>query len=168
MDELTDPLTLTDRADVDVVERTPGLTAEEAAEVREAADSWTSHAAVGVTDDAGRVLLADDGHHGWTLPAGAVEDGDDYVAAGREQVESLLDAPVEVAGAERVRSTEYRGPDGDHVVTVHNVILRAEPESTTDLPESPTNQKYGESGWFDAVPEDVPEGIAADARLFLD
>lgn len=169
MRELTDPETLRDRDDVAFEQQTRRFDGEEADAVREQFPEWDSHVAVGVLNDAGEVLLVDDGHHGWTLPAAPVGDGDDYVTAGREYVEALLDADVPVSGVERVRRIDYFVGDDDRLGGVYNVVVRADSvdsEAVAADPVSP-DDALDAAGWFDEVPDGAAGPVAADAELFL-
>ncbi|AHG05090.1 hypothetical protein HALDL1_02310 [Halobacterium sp. DL1] len=153
---LTDPETLCDRDGVDVREQTHDVDAEEFEDVTD----LDSHVAVGTADDRG-VLLQNDGHHGWTLPAFAVEPDDDWLAVARRGFESLTSTTVAVDAVERVRRLEYRVPDTDQTAVVWNVVVRATLDDS--LPDDPeTNDEGIELRWFDEVPDDAPEAVADD------
>lgn len=159
---LTDPETLRDRAGVDVTDATHEVDAED---VADAAD-LDSHVVVGVTGEHG-VLLRDDGHHGWTLPAFPVADGDDWLAVAREEFAALAGADVEVTGFERVRRVEYRAADGSDAAAIWNVVVSATPAES--LPADPESRVDGtELAWFDEPPGDASDAVEADVRLFVE
>jgi len=161
LDSLTDPATLRDHADVDFRERREAV---DAADFEDVTD-LDSHVAVGVADDRG-VLLQNDGHHGWTLPAFAVDAGEDWLAVARREFESLTGAAVEIAAVERVRRLEYRVPVADDQATIWNVVVRATAEdSLSDDPESRVDDT--DVRWFDGVPEDVEGPVAADVECVV-
>jgi ADP-ribose pyrophosphatase YjhB (NUDIX family) len=161
LDSLTDPATLRDHADVDFRERTEAV---DAADFEDATD-LDSHVAVGVADHRG-VLLQNDGHHGWTLPAFAVDAGEDWLAVARREFESLTGAAVEVDAVERVRRLEYRVPVADDRATIWNVVVRATTDdSLSDDPESRVDDT--DVRWFDRVPEDVEGPVAADVECVV-
>ncbi|WP_232703466.1 NUDIX domain-containing protein [Halobacterium wangiae] len=163
-DSPTDPDTLADRDGVDFRENTHEVDAAEF----ESATELDSHVVVGVTDDRG-VLLANDGHHGWTLPAFAVDDGADWLAVASREFEVLTGTPVTVDGVERVRRREYRVPDTDDRTVVWNVVVRASPADTATLLADPESREDGtELQWFDGTPDDAPEAVADDVECVLD
>jgi hypothetical protein len=172
VESLTDPETLRGREDVEFVEEEFVLGREEYEEVRERMATWTSHAVVGIIDDDGATLLANDGSHGWTLPAFPVESGDDYATAVQDGVEELTGVAVEVDGVERARRVDYRFEDGEPVATLYQVVFRAAPVAREDVTVG-ADGGVGDPDveWFDDVPEtDVEEGSGAEAdvRLFVD
>lgn len=155
-----------DRDDVEFVELTRTVDREES---RESIESLDSHVVVGVNDESGDVLLVDDGHHGWTLPAFAFETGENCVAIARSGVEDLLCVDVDIQNPERVRRIEYL-VDDDPKVSIYNVVLRAGTVSSDDVPANTAENvdDLEAAGWFDEIPAEAPEGVADDARLFLD
>lgn len=172
---LTDPGRLRDRDDVEFVAETNDVDAA----AFETATGWDSHVAVGVTGDRG-VLLMNDGHHGWTLPAFAVESGDDWLAVARSEFESLTGVAVTVDAVELVRRREFRlgdeAPDSetstDDQTTVDNVLVRATPadDSAADGslsadPESRDDDVVVQ--WFDGVPDGVEGPVAADIERIV-
>jgi ADP-ribose pyrophosphatase YjhB (NUDIX family) len=161
-DSLTDPATLRDCDTVDVHEEIRQVDAAEFADATE----FDSHVVVGVASEAG-VLLQNDGHHGWTLPAFPVDAGDDWLAVARREFEALTGVSVAIDAVERLRVREYRVPDTGDSTTVYNVVVRATP--TTRLPEDPQSRVDDtEIEWFADVPEDAPGPVAADVELFVD
>ncbi|MCD2200509.1 NUDIX domain-containing protein [Halobacterium sp. KA-4] len=161
-DSLTDPATLRDREAVAVREETQVVDAAEFADTTE----LESHVVVGVASEAG-VLLQNDGHHGWTLPAFPVEAGDDWLAVARREFERLTGVSVTIDAVERLRAHEYRVPDTGDSTTVYNVVVRTTP--TARIPEGPQSRVDGtEIQWFVDVPEHAPGPVAADVELFVD
>lgn len=162
LDTLTDPESLREYDAVDVRDATHEV---DPAEFADTAD-LDSHVVVGVADDRG-VLLQNDGHHGWTLPAFPVAVGEDWLATARSEFEALTGAPITVEGVERLRAREYRVPDTDDSRTIYNVVVRATP--TDALPDD-LESRVEETGlqWFDAAPADAPEPVVEDVALFVE
>ena len=158
-----------DRDDVEFVTDAHDLEPEKYEDARERIDSLDSHVAVGVNDESGDVLMVDDGHHGWTLPAFAFEAGDDWEVTGQSGVENILGVAVHVEHTERVRRVEFI-VDDDPKVTIYNVVLRADTVSSGDIPEglAESVENLEAVGWFGEIPADASESVADDARLFLD
>jgi hypothetical protein len=134
-------------------------------------------AVVGVTNDAGEVLLAVHKEEGVAmLPHGAVESGDDWVAVARRKGEITTDLDFEIGGVEVVREIDHfaEGEDEPHATT-YGVVFHAsfvgDPESTSaENPSHPDNEHW-DADWFGAVPENTPEGsglVEDDIRLFVD
>jgi len=162
LDSLTDPESLREHDAVDVRDATHEV---DHAEFADTAD-LDSHVVVGITDDRG-VLLQNDGHHGWTLPAFPVQAGEDWLATARREFEALTGAPVTVEGAERLRAREYRVPDTGDSRTIYNVVVRATP--TDGLPDDLESRVEGtEIQWFDAAPVEAPEPVVEDVALFVE
>jgi hypothetical protein len=162
LDALTDPESLRDHDTVDVRDATHEV---DTAEFADTAD-LDSHVVVGVADDRG-ILLQNDGHHGWTLPAFPVADAEDWLVAARSNFEALTGAPIAIEGAERLRAREYRVPETDDSRTIYNVVVRA--TTTERLPDDPESRVEGtEIRWFDAAPADAPGPVAEDVALFVE
>lgn len=162
-DSLTDPETLLDGDDCTVETHTDTLDAEDFAD----AVAWESHVAAGVADDRG-VLCYDDGHHGWTLPAFTVADGEDYLAVARREFEALTGVPVSIERVEHARRRRFSvEADGDDRQTdVWNVVVRATPAEA--LPDDPASREDGaDLRWFDGVPATVEGVVAADIERVL-
>lgn len=167
IETLTDPETLRDLPAVEYLTETKTFPSDEFDQLREdlAVDGWI---VVGLENDAGAVLLMDDGTHGWTLPAISVRQSD-WAARGREVVESLTDRAVRLDRVERVRRIDYHEREGDGHVTVHHVVVRADPVAGEPAAAEPTVGCDGSAdvGWFDTLPEELTGTVAADARLFF-
>lgn len=162
---LTDPESLFDRDDVDVRETVHTVDRETFETAR---DELDSHAVVGLADEAGSVLLMNDGSHGWTLVAVPVEAGEDWAAVARRGMAELTGIDVDVQRPERVRRIEYR-LEGDEARTtaLYNAVWRAAPvtEGTDSLDPGETNTEFG---WFEQVPDGTEGPPAEDIRLFID
>jgi len=162
IDSLTDPESLADRDGVAFEE----VTTEADAEALADAEAWDSHVVVGVADDRG-ALLQHDGHHGWTVPAFPVADGDDWYAVARREFERLTGASATIDAPARYRKRVIRRADGDDRVVVENVVVHATPDG--DLSDDPESRVDGtDLAWFDAPPADAPAPVADDVRLVLD
>jgi ADP-ribose pyrophosphatase YjhB (NUDIX family) len=164
VDALTDPEPLLDSSAHDVETHADSLAPEDFAD----AEAWESHVAVGVADDRG-VLCYDDGHHGWTLPAFAVAEGEDYVAVARREFDALTGVDVAVAGVEHARRRAFTvAEDGDdRETTVWNVLVRASP--VDPLADDPACHEDGaELGWFDGIPPGADGVVAADVERVVD
>jgi hypothetical protein len=162
---LTDPTTLVDRDDVDYREHTF---------VHESTDhcerDYAGRAIVGVTNDAGEVLLlVHEENDGAVLPNAKVEPGDDWVAAGVGEVERVTGVAAEIESVERLRIADHRLEDEDSPFqTTTHVLFRARPlsadEPSTDIDEVT-------AGWFDEPPAASATGdrpVDHDVRLFFD
>jgi hypothetical protein len=134
-------------------------------------------AVVGVTNDAGEVLLAVHEEESVAmLPHGAVESGDDWIAVGRDTVEITTELPFEIDGVAVVREIDHvvEGEDEPHATT-YGVVFRASLSGDPDEedladPSHPENEHW-DAAWFDSVPENTPPGsglVEADIRLFVD
>ncbi|WP_255151174.1 hypothetical protein [Halorarius halobius] len=169
MDSLTDPEPLADRDDVDYRERTHHVDADEFPAVRDDLGDTAGWAVVGVVNGAGRILLMDDGSHGWTLPAVPVASGGDWVAAAEGVVESLTGATPGIGRPERVRRVDYRENGGGGHVIVHHVVLPAAPVAGDPVADDPTVgcDTAVAVDWVDALPDELEGAVAEDARLFL-
>lgn len=156
LESLEDPASLFEYAGVDVEELRESVDAEDF----EAAETWDSHVAVGVADDRG-VLLYDDGHHGWTLPAFPVADDEDYLAVAQREFETVTGVELAVDGVEHARRRVFHRDDGEDETDVWNVVVRATP--ATALPDAPTSRADGATvRWFDGIPDSVEGIVAAD------
>jgi ADP-ribose pyrophosphatase YjhB (NUDIX family) len=161
MDSLTDPGRLLDDEDVDWRDRTHEVDAEAFEETREHVDS---HAIVGVTDDAGRVLCHDDGSHGWTLPAATVPPDGDWAATARRDLGELLGATLALAHPERVRHLAFvvDDPEDARRADTFDVIFPARADDDVRATDDDA------LAWFDAVPPEQDGPLAEDVRLVLD
>lgn len=176
---LTDPRTPCDADGVEFRELTHQVDPAEL----EATPDPDSHVAVGVTGDRG-VLLMDDGDHGWTLPAFAVEPGDDYLAVARREFEALTGVAAAVESVERVRRHRYHPADAtdadgapgsadaatgaDDAVTVWNVVVRATPADPDALAAPESRETGTDLAWFDGVPDGVEGPVADDVDCIAD
>jgi hypothetical protein len=150
----------------------------EDAEFEAAAEHAESHAVVGLTDDDGRVLLYDDGSHGWTLPAVPVPEGGDWAAAARNDVADLLGAPIELDRPVRVRHIRFEVDEtGDRrSAETYDVVFQAQFDKegagdgldADDPGDDPGAGVDATLAWFDAVPESQDGALADDVALFLD
>ncbi|WP_323171364.1 hypothetical protein [Natrialba sp. PRR66] len=82
---MVDPERLLERPDVLSATETVRISPKAAPEYR----TLDSHAAVGITNERGEVLLADDGAHGPGLPARAVSRNDRWIDAATAIVEGI-------------------------------------------------------------------------------
>ncbi|UPV76501.1 hypothetical protein M0R89_18375 (plasmid) [Halorussus limi] len=172
IDSLIDPERLRDCEDVPFTEETA---------VHDDRDHCNTdiegRAVVGVTNDAGEVLLAVHEEESVAmLPHAGVEPGDDWVAVGRDTVEITTELPFEIDGVAVVREIDHvvEGEDEPHATT-YGVVFRAslacDPErAVVGDPSHPENEHWN-AEWFDAVPENTPQGdglVEDDIRLFVD
>lgn len=169
LDSLADPESLADRDDVEYLTETNEVDADEFAQAREDLEPLGGWAVVGTTNDDGRVLLMDDGSHGWTLPAAPVDVGDDWVATAETAIADLTGVSGSIRQPERVRRIDYHEEDGDGHLVVHHVVLRAASLSGAPVADDPTIgcDTAVDVRWTASLPEDVEGVVADDARLFL-
>lgn len=159
MDALFDPEQLCERG----VKSQERVTEVEPAAF-EAYRNLESFTVVGLTNRAGEVLLQNDGSHGWTLPAFAVEPGADWVSVGRRGVASLTGTEITLEQPELVRRVIIRPTDeSERQESRHTVVFRAMP-----VDGQPTSHEAAlDLGWFDDVPETQNDLLAADIRRFI-
>lgn len=131
-------------------------------------------AIVGLTDEAGRVLLAVDRTEKHViLPNAKVAPGEDWAAVGRERVEGLAGVEVTVDGVERVRRVEHvleDDLDSTAGEPTYHVVFGASLASAGQLDDLCADNDW-ELGWYEALPfpvEDDDRGVLDDLRLFLD
>lgn len=155
---------LREREDVPVTTRT---TTHEDADHCEAAAA--GRVVVGVTDEAGRVLLLvhDDGPHA-LLPNQPVDADEDWRAVARETAGKVAGAAVTLTAVECLRRVEHvtAADDTPHNVT-HHLVFGATVSETTD----PTTGDEGWSaGWYDKLPvaAESEGGAVADIEQFLE
>ncbi|MFT4885216.1 MAG: hypothetical protein ACI8U4_002738 [Natronomonas sp.] len=130
-------------------------------------------AAVGVTNDAGAVLLMNS-PHGWRLPYGPVEADEDWIRVGRHVGTELTGADIEIAGVERVTRLNRREPDEEgRETTSYDIVLGTAPVSGEPVDDAPEFGPWDELevDWFGAVPDDAywDHGDAVDdIRSFIE
>jgi hypothetical protein len=169
IDALTDPETLRDRPGIEFREETHTYETADFASIRSDLAPIGGWVVVGVTNDEGRVLLMDDGTHGWTLPAVSVRE-EEWLTKGQRAVEGLTDRAVAIDRVERVRRIDYKEDGGDGHVAVRHVVCRAAPVEGTPVAADPTVGCDGtaDADWFDTLPDGSEGVVADDARLFFD
>lgn len=128
---------------------------------------------VGVTNDAGEVLLLVDADRSHAiLPNCHVEDGD-WEGVARETVAESTGVPVALHGPSFVRVVDHRleGEEEPRERTYH-VVFAASPESDgADTPEPSCDDPEWSAGWYDEVPvvfDDGDSDVLADIGRFLD
>jgi hypothetical protein len=174
---IPDPDALTTRDGVDVSESTYPHEDFDHCE----ADS-DGRVVVGVTTDAGEVLLqVHESEDHVLVPNEVVADGD-WDGAARRAAEQF-GVPVELDGVERVRVVDHVEVDErpeDHsdvpddapvVETTHHVVVGAS-VATADVPEPSADDDEWTVGWYDELPVDVPDDASGDSlddiRTFLE
>ncbi|WP_435347010.1 NUDIX hydrolase [Haloarchaeobius sp. HRN-SO-5] len=133
---------------------------------------YAGRAIVGVTNDAGELLLVVDRDAGRAvLPSPKVEYDGDWTATAREEVAEVAGLDVRITGVERVRHAEHvlEGDDEVFDETTH-VVFAAEP--TADDPElaDRTDGAWAVE-WHDSYPADLFDDDSAEAedvRSFVD
>ena len=153
MDSLSDPRSVRNRADVEFRE-------EQSVDDGDGVEYFASIdglVAVGITNEAGAVLLMDS-PHGWRLPYGPVDVDEDWVTAGEHIGEELTGVDVEIAGVERVaRITHREESDDGREATSYDVVMRTIPLSGKPISGSPSFGPWDELDleWFSSVPDDA-------------
>ncbi|WP_115865705.1 hypothetical protein [Halorussus litoreus] len=168
-ESFSDPETLREHEDVPYTEKT---------RIRDDRDHCATdiegRAIVGVTDDAGDVLLAvHEEAPVASLPHAAVESGDDWVAVARDAVETVTGVPFDIDGVEIVREIDHvvEGED-EPQVTTHNVLFRASlagDRARADDPSLDENDHW-DADWFGEVPDEAAEAgdfVADDVGQFV-
>lgn len=166
IDPLTDPDVLDD---VPVTEETRTISDAEL----DRRDAWNGVAVVGATDPSGAVLLAKLGDgHGWMLPNGPVDPGDDYVAAAVDWTEQTTGVTVDLDAVERVHRKQYLTEDGRETTSYH-VVFAASPTGDATVADDPglPGQSVESVGWFAEPPADADwdhGDFGEDVRRFLE
>lgn len=163
---LTDPESLRNRDDVPFTEETRAIGTDEF----ERRADWAGVAVIGVLDDALLLVEVGDGH-GWMLPNGPVEPGDDFAAVAARVAEATTGVAATATGVERVHRKTYRTDDGRET-TGHHVVFRGRPTAGTDIGDDPglPGQPVETVAWRTEPPADADwdhEDFADDVRLFL-
>lgn len=169
MDALFDPDSLRGQSNVEFRE-------ERSVDDEETFDYFASIdglVAVGIANEAGRVLLMNS-PHGWRLPYGPVDSREDWVSVGQRIGEELTGTDVTIAGAERAaKITHHEQDDDGRGETSYEVILGTDPLNEEPVDAFPSFGPWDELelGWFDTVPDDAywDHGDAVDdIRLFIE
>lgn len=169
MDALFDPETLRDRADVDFHD-------EQTTDDPDTFDYFASIdglAAVGVTNEAGAVLLMNS-PHGWRLPYGPVGTDEDWVAVARRIVRELTEIDAEIARVERVnRLNRVESEESLRETTSYDIVLGSAPVTGEPVAANPSFGPWDELEieWFDEIPADAywDHGDAVDdIRSFIE
>lgn len=153
MDALRDPATLREDPDVEFTE----TRTTDGQDAFDYFDGVAGLVAVGVTNDAGAVLLMDS-PHGWRLPYGHVDDGADWLARTAEIAETLTGVDATAAEVLRVnRITHELRTDANRTATSFDAVVGTDPVDGEPVAEDPTFGEWTdlELGWFDDVPEDA-------------
>jgi hypothetical protein len=112
--------------------------------------------AVGVVNDAGRVLLMD-GPHGWRLPYTPVDPEADWVETAEAFAGELTGRPVEMDDVERVAAVTNSLTMGPEKTDTFEVVLRSVPIDGDPVVEACCAGPWEDLdlGWFDVVPDDA-------------
>lgn len=129
-------------------------------------------AAIGLTNEAGAVLLMNS-PHGWRLPYGPVDLDEDWIRVSQRIGRKLTGIDITVSQVERVARITHclEEDDRDNSIS-YDIVLRAIPVAGEPIASSPSFGPWDklELGWFDSVPEDAywDHGDAVrDIRLFI-
>ncbi|PSP17389.1 hypothetical protein BRC62_04830 [Halobacteriales archaeon QH_10_67_13] len=155
---LTDPETLADRA-VDFGRETNDLPAEVVKRVAALDDM----AAVAVESDGKLLLRRLTETCSWKFPVVTVGDGEDYVAALREQVRAAV-GPIELERVVTVREITVRSDESDRTASRTFVTFTGRLNAGTEPVELPVPEDGAhEVGWFAELPDEADElpGTAA-------
>ncbi|ELZ25653.1 hypothetical protein C475_09349 [Halosimplex carlsbadense 2-9-1] len=169
MDTLRDPSTL--RAEPGV-EYTEARTTD-GADAFEYFDEVEGLVAVGVTNEAGAVLLMDS-PHGWRLPYGHVPGGADWLERAAEIAATLTGAEPAANEVLRVSAVTHElRSDTERTATSYDLVAGTEPVAGEPVAADPTFGEWSDLdlAWFDEVPDDAyhAHGDAVDdIEYFLD
>lgn len=128
---------------------------------------------VGVTDEAGRLLLVvDPDAETLILPNDTVEPGGDWRAAGRDRVEAMAGIEASLDDVVLVRRVEHEieGSGCARTATTHHVLFEASVDPDAAL-DGLCEDNDWELGWYDEVPfefDDHGTGALEDVSLFLE
>lgn len=132
------------------------------AETVEAIDEAEDMAIVGITNDAGEVLLRRlTPTCSWKLPVALVADGDEYAAAIRDHVTETIGS-TELHAVEGVWRIDVRTRNGTDTASRSFVVFSG---SLVEESLRPPADGVVDAGWFEALPEDGGELPGTD--LFL-
>lgn len=165
MDSFSDPEELRDRTGVPFHEEVRRLPPDEFDSV---AGELDSHAVIGITNDEGDVLLMNDGSHGWTLTAFAVENGENWVTVVQREAEELLGDSVVIEEVEFVRRVDFRSTDDNlQQTTMYNVVFRASADDNVGIDKT-VEENDVLLKWFDGVPDGQEGDVSDDIRHFVE
>ncbi|MFC7234437.1 NUDIX domain-containing protein [Halosegnis marinus] len=127
--------------------------------------------AVGVTNDDGAVLLMESAH-GWRLPYGPVEEGEDPLAVARRIAGTLTGVEVEDADFERVTEFTREHATTGETTTSFDAVVRVAPVAGEPTAGNPDFEPWEDLvvGWFAEVPDEAyhEHGSAvSDVERFL-
>jgi len=153
MDELRDPSTLRDESGVEYTE----ARTTDGGDAFEYYDTVEGLVAVGVTNEAGAVLLMDS-PHGWRLPYGHVPDGADWLDRVAEIAATLTGVDAAAAEVLRVSAVTHElRNDPQRTVTSYDAVVGTEPVAGEPVADDPTFGEWSDLdlGWFAEVPDDA-------------
>ncbi|WP_439025408.1 NUDIX domain-containing protein [Haloarchaeobius sp. DT45] len=166
------PEALLDRGDVEYVERTHVLPPAEFEDARDRAGTIDGGVVVGVTDEAGRLLLIqNDWSDGWILPGGGVEPGEDWEAAARREAEEETGVAVTLDGPDLVYQGRLEHAEtGEILDDGYAVFFAASPRDDGAVADDPgvADEDIQAVGWFGSVPDDVDSDHEAEVRRFVE
>lgn len=136
---------------------------EDVAEYR----AMDSHVAVGVTNENGEVLLADDGSHGFGLPARPVDGDVNWNDSATELVEDLFGTSAVTLAVRSVRRHEFRVAETDERLVVESVVYGAEIPNDELADPDPAESRFESMGWYSSVPSAQEGAMAEDVRRFV-
>ncbi|ELZ07915.1 hypothetical protein C480_03639 [Natrialba aegyptia DSM 13077] len=164
MSVMVDPERLLERPDVLSTTETVRISPKAVPEYR----TLDSHAAVGITNERGEVLLADDGAHGPGLPARAVSRNDRWIDAATAIVEGICGELEYELAVRKVRRTRFAVEQRDERISMYNVIFDVESEETAKVtPTGAAHEQYDSVEWASSVPVEQSGAMAEDIRLFV-
>lgn len=112
--------------------------------------------AVGIVNDAGAVLLMESAH-GWRLPYGPVENGEDALAVAGRIAASLTGRESRGESIERVTEFSREHATTGETTTSYDVVIRVTPVSGEPVAANPDFGPWEDLvvEWFEEVPEDA-------------
>lgn len=122
---------------------------------------------VGVTNDAGEVVLTVDQERGYAfVPNAVVEPDEQFADVARQTAETLLETTVAVESVHRVRQLTHRVDGTPQEQTTH-VVVSATPTERAGDPTTPADGMT--AGWHSELPDgiDAVGDVATDIGVFL-
>jgi hypothetical protein len=124
-------------------------------------------AAVGVTDDAGRLALVQF-ETGTATTHGMVEPGEDFAENARDGAAELLGVDVELDALVRVRRKVSTDPGSGDEVVAHDAVFAASPADSAALPDDVPSCQADSADWYDPLPDGLSGVMREDAELFVE